>query len=387
MSTCRVIVILCLASLLGACSLPGKRDRAAEQPVELAAIDNALKVRKLWSARAGGDAERLRLGLRPASDGTRVFVASRDGAVSGLDLVSGQRDWKAETALALSGGPGYGEGLVVVGSEEGQVVALESVDGAERWRARAPGEILVAPVISRNTVVVRTVSGDLVAFNALTGQRKWRHTQQVPRLTLRGTGQPAVGGDRVVAGFDNGRLVAIRLTDGVELWQAPLAIQRGRTELERLSDIDSNVVIINEEVYAAGYQSRAALLTLQEGQPLWAEEISSVGQLAVDWTGVYSTAGDGTVQALDRATGKPLWSQQGLLRRKLTGPEAFGNAVVVADFEGYLHWLSVDDGALVARVRAGKSAIVTAPLAVGDRLVVQDEAGAVHAFALPDPGA
>ncbi|MBT8143916.1 MAG: outer membrane protein assembly factor BamB [Gammaproteobacteria bacterium] len=378
----KFLIVVCVAALLAGCA-SGNR-KAEEKPAELADIDNPIKIRKLWSVSAGADAEHLRLGLRPASDGTRVFVASYDGRVSGLDLVSGNRDWRAETGVALSAGPGYGDGLVVVGSTEGAVIAFEASDGSERWRQRVSGEILAAPAIGRNTVVVRTVNGALVALDADDGDIRWRHEQNVPRLTLRGTGRPAIGGDRVVSGFDNGRLVAIRLADGVESWQVPMGTPRGRTELERLADIDSDVVVINQEVYAAGYQGRAVLLSISSGQPVWAEDISSTGALAVDWTGVYVTAADGVVRSLDRATGTPRWSQQSLLRRGVTGPEAFGQSVVVGDFEGFVHWLSTDNGNLLGRARAGKAAIVMSPLAVGDRLVVQDEAGGVHAFALQD---
>lgn len=371
------------AVLLHACALGGRRDKS-EQPTELKAIDNGLKVSQLWSARVGADAEHLRLGLRPASDGTRVFAAARDGTVGGFDLVTGNRDWRVETGLPLSAGPGHGDGLIVVGGAEGEVAALEAVDGVRRWSVKVSGEILATPVIGRGLVIVRTVDGGVFALEANTGAERWRYEQSVPRLSLRGNGQPAIGADRVVVGFDNGRVVALRLADGAELWQAPLASGRGTTELERLADIDSNIVIIGEEVYAAGFQSRAALLTLMEGQPIWAEEVSSAGGIAVDWTGLYATGGDGVVQALARASGALQWRQDALLYRGVTGPEAFGEGVVVADYEGYLHWLATTDGRIFARARAGKARIVMAPLAVGSRLFVQDEAGTLYAFGQPN---
>lgn len=377
-----LLAVLCAALLVQACSLGARRDKP-EKPTELQPLQNAAKVSQLWSARIGGDSEHLRLGLRPASDGTRVFAAAHDGTVNGFDLITGNRDWRVDSKLPLSAGPGYGEGLIVVGGAEGQVAAYEAVDGVRRWSASVAGEVLATPVIGRGFVIVRTVNGRLIALDATTGQVRWRYEQSMPRLSLRGIGRPAIGADRVVAGFDNGRLVALRLSDGTELWQVPLASQRGTTELERLADIDSNVIISGEEVYTAGFQSRAVLLNLMDGRAAWAEDLSSAGGIAIDWTGLYATGGDGVVVALDRRTGAQQWRQEALKYRGVTGPEAFGNAVVVGDFEGFLHWLSIEDGAITSRARAGKTRIVMPPLAVGERLFVQDESGTLYAFGTP----
>ncbi|MDH3589541.1 MAG: outer membrane protein assembly factor BamB [Gammaproteobacteria bacterium] len=376
-----VFTLLSLVALQGC--LGGNNKIADEQPIELERISGGLKIRSLWSSKLGGDAEHLALALAPSSDGTRVFAAAHEGRVSGFDIVTGKRDWEVNTKLKLTAGPGYGDGLVIVGSADGDVVALDAVNGTQLWTQSVAGELLAIPLIFGNTVILRTVNGQIFALDSNDGDLRWTAEQSVPRLSLRGVGQPAAGGDRVVVGFDNGRIVAFRLRDGAELWQAPLATSSGRTELERLSDVDSNVLVIGEEVYAAGFQSRGALLLLESGQAAWVQDLSSAGGLAADWTSLYTTTGDGSVYALKRETGAQVWQQNDLLRRGLTGPTPFGEAIVVGDFEGYLHWLAAGDGTIIGRARAGKAPIAAPPLAVGSRLFAQDEAGVLHAFALP----
>ncbi len=373
-----------LALALQGCLFGGNKKDPDSLPMELPRIESAVKVENLWKARVGGGSEYLRLGLRPSSDGSRVFAASYDGTVSGFAVASGQRDWSIDTRLKLTAGPGYGDGLVVVGSADGDVVAIDAANGEERWRQAVASELLAVPLVAANTVILRGVNGSLHALSAADGKARWSVEQQVPRLSLRGIGQPGISGDVVIAGFDNGRVVAYRLRDGAELWQAPLALRRGRTELERLSDIDSDIVVLGEEAYVAGFQSRAALLRAGDGQAAWVVDVSSAHGLGIDWTGIYATDGDSRVFSLSRSNGELRWEQAGLLRRGLTGPTAFGNSVVVGDFEGYLHWLSASDGTLTGRVRAGKARIVASPLAVGNRLFVQDEAGMLHTFALPE---
>lgn len=382
--TRRLIFLVLLSVLTLQGCLGNKKKDARDAPLELTRIENDLRIQKQWSVKLGRGAEHLSLGLRPVSDGTRIFAASHSGIVSGIDIVAGHRDWTTDTDLALSAGPGYGNSLVVVGSADGDIVALEASNGVVQWTRSVGGEVLATPVIHGGLVIVKSGDGSVHAMDALDGAMRWTVETSVPRLTLRGSGQPAAVGDRVIVGFDNGQVVALSLRDGADLWRAPLALGRGRTELERMSDVDSNVVTFGEEVYVAGFQSRAALLSAASGQPAWISDLSSAG-LDVGRAAMFSTSGNGTVSALDRATGTVVWEQKSLLHRGLTGPAVFGNAVVVGDFEGYLHWLSVDDGTLIARTKAGKASIVTAPMVVGNKLFVQDEAGLLHAFSMPAP--
>ncbi|MDH3646743.1 MAG: outer membrane protein assembly factor BamB [Gammaproteobacteria bacterium] len=382
-----ILLVLLSAVTLQACLGGLKKKDPEEEPAELTKLEDGVTIKSAWSTKLGGGAEHLSLGLKPASDGNRIFAASHSGVVSGLDLVTGKRDWSHDTDLALTAGPGYGDGLIIVGSADGDVVAIDAVTGERRWSQVVSGELLAVPVIYSGVVIVRAVNGKIFALEARNGALRWTVEQSVPRLSLRGNGQPAAARDRVIVGFDNGRVVALSLRDGADLWQAPLASGRGRTELDRMTDIDSNVVIVGEEVYVAGFQSRAALLMLGDGQAAWAEQLSSAGGLAADWTALYATSGDGHVYALERASGKRLWEQSGLLRRGLTGPTPFGEAVVVGDFEGFLHWLSARDGSIIGRARAGSARIAAQPLAVGERLIVQDEAGILHAFTMPQSSA
>jgi outer membrane protein assembly factor BamB len=91
------------------------------------------------------------------------------------------------------------------------------------------------------------------------------------------------------------------------------------------------------------------------------------------------------VVALSRRGGVPVWRQEALRLRDLTAPTRYKDAIVVGDLEGYLHWLSIDDGSFLARVRAAHGRISSAPLVVGESIVVQSEDGSVSAFTASEP--
>ncbi len=376
--------LLVAASLaMSGCGIFGGEDDDALAPKELVDFDPTLEVERLWSADVGGDSEFLRLNLMPAGDGTRIYTAGRDGSVSAFDPESGRRLWRTETDAPLSAGPGLGNGRVVVAASDGTLISLVAETGEERWRVNIGGESLATPIIADDSLVVYTIDGKLRVLSLFNGSVLWSMEQSVPALTLRGSAAPVVVGTTIIAGFDNGRLVAVNLLDGATEWEAMLSPPTGRSDLERLSDVDGTITAVDQDVYASGYQGRIASVAAESGQVLWAREISTHVGISADWNNLYTANTDGEILAMSRSTGAEAWRNDALLRREPTLPVPFDTAIVVGDFEGYLHFMSNLDGDLVARERVGKGMVSGAPVVIGGRLYVQTEAGKVSAYAVP----
>lgn len=361
---------------LGACS----KDKDVAPPAELVDFDAKLAIERVWSGGVGGKDRALRLALAPAVDGERVYAAGEKGDVYAFDANTGRTLWRTETELPLSGGPGVGQGLVVAGTSDGQLVALDAAAGAKKWQVRLTGEVLAAPAIAPGAVVVRTVDGHVRALAPATGAELWSDDEAVPRLSLRGNSPPVIAGDAVLCGFDNGKVAAYALNNGDVLWEAAVSPARGRTELERLNDIDGAVHVSGRDVFAAGFQGRVAMLALDSGQIWWARDASSHRGFALDGETLYLTLADGSVQALRRRDGTPVWTNDKLLRRGLTAPAIDGDALVVADFEGYVHWLDKTTGELLARAKSGGERVTNAPVAANGLVYVQNDDGRLVAL-------
>ena len=374
-------VTLCALALAALAACHSKKDKAIDPPAELTDFPASLRVQRVWDAGVGSKkGEVLRLGLGVALDNGRAFAAGRSGDVEAFDLDSGRSVWKARTKAPLAGGTGVGNGLVVVGSSEGAVIALNEADGSERWRVKVNGEVLSAPAVAPNAVIVRTVDGKMRALASDTGKQIWEYEQQVPRLSLRGTAVPVIAGTAVLCGFDNGKVVGLNLADGALLWETTVAPSRGRTELERLVDIDSAVKVLDNNVYVVGFQGRVAMIALDTGQIWWAQDASSYRGLAVDDDNVYISTSDGEVVALKRTAGTEVWRQKGLAHRGLSAPVLTDDGLAVADFKGYVHWLDKSTGALAGRAQAGGDRISNPPMAAGDRVFVINDDGKLTAF-------
>jgi outer membrane protein assembly factor BamB len=376
MSRWRTLTVVVALGALAACN----KDETVEPPAELVDLNATLAVQKLWSTGVGGGGEKLQLALGIAEDSGVIYAASRDGDVRALDAESGRARWEVDTKAELSAGPAAGNGMVVVGTSSGSVIALDAADGKQRWRARMSGEVLAAPLVAGDRVIVRTVDGRLRALNAADGKEAWMVEDQVPRLTLRGTSAPIRAGDVVVCGFDSGRVMAVTIASGDILWQAQVSSPRGRSELERLADIDAAVRVAGDEVYAVGYQGRIAMIALDTGQIWWTRDLSSYRGIGLDDDQLYVATSDGDVVALRRRDGGTVWQQTGLKRRGLGAPAVHGGAVVVGDFDGYLHWMDRTTGRFVARERPGRTRFATTPIVIGERLFVVDDGGEIAAY-------
>jgi outer membrane protein assembly factor BamB len=359
------------------------KDKDVEPPAKLVDFPAKLAVKELWGDKVGGGKKqvKLRLGLGPAIDNNLVFAASDRGELVATNLENGRQVWvKKFKKMQFSAGPGAASGMVVAGSTKGWVIALEGASGRELWRTRVNSELLSAPAIGAKVVVMRSVDGRLHGFDAGNGKELWSVEQQVPRLSLRGTAIPVIAKDTVVCGFDNGKVMAVSLTTGDTVWDSALATPHGRTELDRLVDVDSSVDVVGDNVFATGFQGRTAMLALDSGQIWWAHDMSSYRGLAVDEENLFVTQSDGIVVAMRQRDGAEIWRNDKLKRRGLSAPAVTSTAIAVADYQGYLHWLDKSTGALVARERVAKFRVSSPPVAVGDTVVVLTDSGKLAAY-------
>jgi outer membrane protein assembly factor BamB len=379
-SVARVAVMAVVALALAACYSTGEQDR----PAKLNKVANSVRVRRVWDRHLRRESPKLRLGLDVAVDGQRVFVASHNGEVEALDLRTGRRLWARRVRAAISGGPGAGAGLVVVGGSMGEVVALSESDGQVRWQRRVNSEILSAPAVGNDFVVVRGVDGRLQALRSTDGTDSWLVVQEVPRLSLRGTSDPILVGRLAICGFDNGHVMAIDRTDGMTVWDAAVDQPHGSSELQRLIDVDGDVVSSGDDVFAVAYQGRLARLARDNGRAVWSRQLSSYRGMAVSDDAVFVSGADGTLFRLNRRTGLVEWQQKLLANRQLSAPVLYRGRLVVGDLDGYVHWFDPANGHYLARMRAGKRLISAPPIVAGGLLLVFNDGGELTAFEAPE---
>lgn len=373
------LILLALVLLLAACASGGPK-RELPDPPDPFTGDVALE--RVWRVSLASE-DAAGLGLMPAVYRDEVYLASADGLLSAVRLETGERLWRVDLDAELAGGPAVAGNIVTVGTRDGRVIGVDRRTGEVRWYSGVTSEVLAAPVSDGRVVVARSQDGRVFGLDAQTGRRLWLYERGVPALTVRGIGEPVLDERRAYVGLDNGDLVAIDLSDGKSAWEFDLGVQKGRTDLERMVDIDGAPVVFRDSVYAVSFQGRIGAVLAATGRAQWAREFSSHRALAVDVDHVYVVDSDNQVWALDRLSGASVWRQEKLIGAVLGSPSIYRPWVLLGDDEGYLNLLSIRDGELQARIRVAQGALRHRPVVVGKLLLVQSDAGDVTAYRLP----
>jgi len=361
---------LVLALLTGCSSTPG--------PAELVKFNPSAKLHELWNVSVGSAKNYV---FQPAVVDESVYAAGAGGNVVRID--GGRKKWAVDTGTKLSAGVGSDGKVVVVVSDRGQVIALDAETGSERWRVSVGAEILAPPAVGGGVVVLRASDHRLLGLEVKNGQQRWLHQRNMPPLALRShTGVLIVDGEVALAGFPGGKLVAVSLEHGGNLWELSVSRPRGANELERVSDVAGVPVLGRSEVCAVTYQGRAACFDFTNGNTLWTRDFSSYAGMDRDTRFAVVVDERDSVQALDVYSGITVWRQDGMPRRRLTRPLIVGDHIVLGDGEGYVHALEREEGVFAARARADRNAILADPQRLGHGFVVQSVGGDVVAYEL-----
>lgn len=367
-----------LLSLLSAC---GSNDTKEEfEPAELVDFKEEINLEKVWSRSVGDGLGEFYEKLTPALVSDTLYIADIEGEIVAIDKISGKEKWDADLKTHISGGVGVGGGLVLVGTTTGELVGLSTTDGKEVLRIQLSGEILSVPQVSGDIIVVQTQDGHIVGLHRETGEQKWRFDSNMPLLTLRGTSSPIIVDDLIYAAFSNGKVVCLSLDNGAMRWENRIAIAKGTSELERVIDIDGNLLIVDGVLYVVSFQGRVAAIDLSTGKKLWKKPASSYVGLSEGFGNIYLSETGDLVKALNRTGGTSVWVQDKLLNRKLNTPKTIRNYVAVADADGYVHFLSQIDGHFVARKKVDGDGVRADMLVDGQMLYVHGNSGKITAL-------
>lgn len=374
------VLLLCILALPGCSWIQSWGDPEPGDPAPLVEFEESLEVKKVWSTDVGDGMGRKGLSMAPVYSSGKLYVADHEGRLVVVDAADGDTIWELKTKQPFSGGPGLDNERIYMGTIDGRVIAYDRESGAELWNAQVSSEVLAPPASADGIVVVRGIDGRVFGLDDVSGRRLWIYDHSVPLLTLRGNANLLIRAGIVFVGYDDGSVVSLRVEDGSVLWNQTIVSPEGRTELDRLSDIGTQMVIVASDLIVSSYKNRLVSIAADSGRLLWFKDIASASGVVVDRTRLAVSDRDDDLWLLDRRNGSTLWKIDRFSNRELTRPAFYGNYVVVGDVEGYLHWLDADIGAFVARVRAGKDGFAAPPLGVGTTLYVLTAKGDLVAY-------
>ncbi len=365
---------------LAACSSNDKKEELKEAP--LVKFSATAKAKKNWSASIGSGRDKRFSKFLPAVVNGKVFASDVKGEVVALDLDSGKRFWKTNIKKSISASVGTNSKTVFVGTYSGELVALNAEDGSEKWTATVSSEILGVPAANERVVVAQSIDGRAFAFDVDSGEALWRYDHTVPSLTLRGTANPVIIRSQVLLAFGNGQLVSLQVDDGSLKWDTRLSQPKGRTELEKMIDVDTTPFISGGLIYAANYQGAIGAYSTAQGQPVWKQDLSTHQDLYAASGKVYAASTDSALFAFNSGSGIEEWVNDKMLRRDIGAPAAVGDYVVVIDKDDYMHVLSAQDGEFALRFKPSGSGFHSSIVVSGDVLLVLSDNGTLSSYSI-----
>jgi len=376
----RKLVGVGMFALMAGCSSlnPFASKPKGNQPTPLVDLKGSMAVRTAWKLEVGKSQSYM---FTPALAGNTIVAAGGDGTLVRAEAATGRQIWRTSAGMDLTAGVGTDGNVIVLGGAKGMLLAFD-MDGKKLWEAQLSSEILSAPVIGQGIVVARSIDNRIVGYDAKTGQKKWTVQRTAPALTLRLAPGMVIHDKDVLIAQPGGKLMSLILATGAPRWEIEVGVARGATELERVTDMGGTPVVIDDDVCAVSYQGRVGCFDLATGSPRWTRDISSEVGVAVDQRFVFVPDDKGAVYAYNRDSGTSAWKNDKLAYRRLSTPVSYGRAVAVGDYEGYVHFLSREDGAFLARAATDGSAIASTPLVAGSNLIFQTQNGTLTAIAV-----
>lgn len=378
MKTPIFVIMAAALTLLAGCA--GKVE-PQYPPKELTGFNATVELNSAWSQRVGGGLGRARYPISAASEDGVIYAADTEGRVVALEADGGDTRWEKDLDTAISSGLTAIGGGVYLGTRNGEVLALSQDDGEVQWRSRVSSEVLAAPQASSQLLVVQSVDGAVTALDRATGEERWVYTGTQPALSLRGTGTPQVIEPVSFVGFANGRLATLDNRSGQPLWEMRIAVPQGRSEVDRLVDLDGQPVLTPDgRLYVTSYNGRLVALEATSGETLWEREHSSYLTPLLVGDHLFTVNDAGHVLAMDALSGREIWRSTDLEGRWLTSPAFTDGKLVFGDFEGYVHLLDASSGDIVGRTRVNGSGISLRPLTDGRRIYAQANDGRLEAL-------
>lgn len=360
-------------------------------PAELTSIKSEFSISEQWVRQFGEGVSDHYFLLMPVFDNNSIYTIDYRGFLSATNHLTGDTLWDKQFNLPVSAGLSQIDNMLLFATSEGEVISLDIKSGKQLWKSKVSSEVFAKPVQAGNFVIVKSVDGRVAALDLKTGKSIWVYDRAVPALTLRGNSAAVVYGNTVIVGQDNGKLIGLSVDTGQVIWKLTVAVPKGSTEIERMIDIDATPVIDGENLFVVTYQGRIANIHIPSGQLVWTRDFSAYNGMVVDATKLYLSDSDGYVWALDKKSGATIWKQDKLIRRSLTQPALYNKSIVVADFNGFVHWLATEDGHLQSRFRLGgydteieteddflfpkSNSILVAPVVFNSKLFVFDRHG------------
>lgn len=341
----RLILIGVWAAILVACSAP----KMVTEPTILTPLDSHYTLQKQWQIKTETMPNRDSEGLFFAEDAHHLYVASATGYLVSLQKKNSSRwtdqvIWESKFSAPIVSGPAKAGSSLFIGTAKGQLIAISTLDGHQLWQTQLSSEVMSYPLIIDQRIITRTVDGKLYAVNITNGDVLWVAEHQMPSLSLRGAPAVIYQEGTLYVAWESGTVQALSAKSGALLWETRIAVPKGRTDLERMVDIQARLVIQDNRLFALGFHGKLVSINPENGNFYFVKEVSGYRDFVVDDRAIYVVDDEDIIHAFDLSNGTKIWRQEAFKRRLVGDLNLYKDELLVVDGWGYVHWINKVQG-------------------------------------------
>ena len=350
----------------------------------------------------------------PVASSDRIYLMDGEADVVAMDAKTGSQIWRKDLRPAAGptkkGGPfglipkkndrlGFGGGLALgpdgklyVASGFRFVAQMDAGSGALGWTQQSSTPIHGAPTVADGRVFAISTDNELLTFATENGVPGWTYRALSEPARILAASSPAISGDTVVAGFASGELIALRATNGNDLWSEALSRASRTNALSEIRDIPGRPVIYKGDVFAVSHSGVFAATDLRTGQARWSLPVTAITTPWAAGDVVYVVDKAGQVICVSRENGSVYWIQdlnntEALSKKQKkkrakhprlwTTPILANGRLITVSSDGEAVALNAKTGAKEKTLKIGAPVLLN-PIAVGNMIyIVTDDADLV----------
>ncbi|MBT3549972.1 MAG: PQQ-binding-like beta-propeller repeat protein [Rhodospirillaceae bacterium] len=347
-------------------------------------------LQRAWTVSVGeGNTDSEKITSQPIIGGGMAFVIDSESRLGAFDAKTGDDLWEVDLPPEeeddgfFGGGLAYEAGRVYATTGFGEVIALEAKTGKIFWRRNLAAPMRSAPTVRENRVYAVTATNKLFALNGDTGETIWSHSGIEEATNLLGGGSPAVDGGVIVVPYSSGEVFALRVENGLELWNDSLSDARRVQGAISISAIRGRSIIDRGLVFAVSNSGLLVAINLRTGRRLWDRNVGSIESPWIAGDYLYVLSDDSELIAVNRrngqinwVTGMPQWEDPEDKDGRIdwTGPILASDRLILANTLGEAYAVSPYTGRILGKVDVPDGVSITPIVAQNTLYFLTDDA-------------
>jgi outer membrane protein assembly factor BamB len=322
----------------------------ADLPEFVSSVDVVLR----WEKKLQGKIDDTYSFLNLYKYNENLYVPTNEKKIHIIASESGEIKKSIDVSLDIFSNIIVDSSLVYFGTLQDTVTALNISNNEVLWQRIMPSEVMSISEVSNNTIFIRTNDSKITAIDINTGEFLWINSQIPTELSIRGLSKPRIDEEKLFVGFEDGKIVSYNIVNGDINWQAQIPSGSTETIIDRLNDIDGNMIVDDGALYAISYQGNIVSIDTYSGQILWKREASSLFGLESDGENVFYIDDEGILWCIEKYAGRPVWKQDKFFKRLVGQPIFYNNFIIVNDIENYIHIIDSTSGSILGRIKFKK---------------------------------